>query len=215
MGHLVLARHASTEASQVGRNLGQRGDPPLSARGLQLADRLGVAVAAELQDISVSDLRIVTSPALRCVQTVAGISAHLSSAPPVEVAPELIEISYGEWEGLTSQQCEERDPGTRSSWEADPFATAAPGGESGADVAARAFPIFESIVAWLSADPARVAIMVAHNHVNRLWLTAVFDWPMAEYRRRVAQDPAGYSIVSFGDGPPFLRRINAVSQAAS
>jgi len=210
VGHLVLARHASTEASQEGRNLGQRGDPPLSAHGLELADRLGAAVAAELGDVASIDLRLVTSPALRCVQTVAGVSAHLSDAPSVEVAAGLIEINYGEWEGLTPAECAHRDPSRRAAWEADPFATATPHGESGADVAARALPIFESIEAWLSADPARAAIVVAHNHVNRLWLTALMGWPMIDYRRKVSQDPAGYSIIGWGVGPPLVQRINAV-----
>jgi broad specificity phosphatase PhoE len=210
MGHLVLARHASTDASQEGRNLGQRGEPPLSARGRELADRLGVAVAGELGALSTTELRVITSPALRCVQTVARISHHLGSAPSAEVAGGLLEVNYGDWEGLTSEECALRDPALRVAWEADPFATATPGGESGADVAARAFPIFESIEAWLSDEPARAAVVVAHNHVNRLWLTAQMGWPMTDYRRRVAQDPAGYSIVSFGAGPPLVRRINAV-----
>jgi len=212
MGHVLLARHASTEASEEGRNLGQRGDPPLSAQGLERADRLGVAVAAELRDIATTDLRIVSSPALRCVQTVAGISAHLGATPSVEIAAGLLEINYGEWEGLTPDECAHRDPARRTAWEADPFATATPGGESGADVAARAFPVFESIEAWLSEEPARTAIVVAHNHVNRLWLTALMGWPMTDYRRRLAQDPAGYSLVSFGAGPPLVRRINASPQ---
>ncbi|MDP9250927.1 MAG: histidine phosphatase family protein [Chloroflexota bacterium] len=210
MGHLVLARHASTDASQVGRNLGQRGDPPLSAHGLELADRLGVAVANELGVLSTTELRLITSPALRCMQTAAGISDHLGGAPSAEVAAGLIEINYGDWEGLTPEECAQRDPAARAAWEADPFATATPGGESGADVTARAFPVFESIEGWLSAEPARAAIVVAHNHVNRLWLTDQMGWPMTDYRRRVAQDPAGYSLVSFAAGPPLVRRINAV-----
>jgi broad specificity phosphatase PhoE len=209
VGHLFLARHASTEASQEGRNLGQRGDPPLSPRGLERADRLGLVLAAELRDVSTTELRLVTSPALRCVQTVTGISAHLSAAPSAEVAVQLIEINYGEWEGLTPEECVERDPAQRAAWEADPFATATPGGESGADVAARAFPLFESIEGWLSANPARAAIVVAHNHVNRLWLTSLIGWPMSEYRRRVAQDPAAYSLITIGDWPPCFIRINA------
>ena len=58
--------------------------------------------------------------------------------------------------------------------------------------------------------PARAAIVVAHNHVNRLWLTALMGWPMIDYRRKVSQDPAGYSIIGWGVGPPLVQRINAV-----
>ncbi|MGZ8562782.1 MAG: histidine phosphatase family protein, partial [Candidatus Limnocylindria bacterium] len=63
---------------------------------------------------------------------------------------------------------------------------------------------------WLTDDPARCAVVVAHNHVNRLWLTAVAGWPMVDYRRRLSQDPAGYSIIQFDGGIPLLRRLNAI-----
>ncbi|MEO6059074.1 MAG: histidine phosphatase family protein, partial [Candidatus Limnocylindria bacterium] len=126
-----------------------------------------------------------------------------------EVAPGLMEIDYGEWEGLTSDECAARDPELRAAWEADPYATRTPGGESGADVAGRAFPILSGIREWLAGEATRCAIVVAHNHVNRLWLTALIGWPMADYRRRLSQDPAGYSLIGFDGGVPLVRRLNA------
>ena len=77
------------------------------------------------------------------------------------------------------------------------------------DVARRAFPVFHAIEGWLADDRARCAIVVAHNHVNRLRICALLAWPMRDYRRRVAQDPAGYSLISYGAGLPGVRRINA------
>ena len=59
------------------------------------------------------------------------------------------------------------------------------------------------------SDRSRCAIVVAHNHVNRVRLCALLGWPMREYRDRLAQDPAAYSIVGFGSGPPVVRRVNA------
>jgi probable phosphoglycerate mutase len=120
-----------------------------------------------------------------------------------------MEIDYGAWDGLTAEECRERDPELRAAWEADPFVTRCPDGESGSDVAARAFAAFDPIEAWLAADRARCAIVVAHNHVNRLRLCALFGWPMREYRERLEQDPAGYSLVTFGGEVPVIRRVNA------
>ena len=79
-----------------------------------------------------------------------------------------------------------------------PIETRCPNGESGADVARRAFAVLEPLEEWLAGDRQRAAIVVAHNHVNRLRLCALFGWPMREYRDRLSQDPAGYSIVGFG-----------------
>lgn len=209
MGNLLLVRHAPTDASQEGRNLGQGSDPPLSAPGLRLAARLGAVLAAEVAALPTDALRLVTSPARRCRETAEAIAASLPAALQAEVVAGLAEIDYGQWEGLTSGECAARDPGLRAAWEADPFATRIPGGESGAAVAARAFPILIQIHGWLAEDPTRCAIVVAHNHVNRLWLTSLLGWPMADYRRRLSQDPAGYSLVGLDGGAPLVRRLNA------
>jgi probable phosphoglycerate mutase len=127
----------------------------------------------------------------------------------LEIDDRLLEIDYGAWDGLTADACRERDPQLRAAWEADPFETRCPDGESGADVAARSFGALEPIEAWLAADRGRCAIVVAHNHVNRVRLCALLGWPMREYRDRLAQDPAGYSVIGFGGGLPVIRRVNA------
>lgn len=214
MGHLILIRHATTAASQDGRNLGQSADPPLAAAGASEAARLGETLVLELADLPSAELRIVSSSALRCRQTAGAVARAIDGAPGPEIEPGLLELDYGGWEGLTPAECAARDPELRRAWEADPFATSTPDGESGADVAARAFPVLEGVEAWLQADRARCAIVVAHNHVNRLRLTALMGWPMSDYRRRITQDPAGYSIVSFGAGTPLVRRVNATPAIA-
>jgi hypothetical protein len=45
--------------------------------------------------------------------------------------------------------------------------------------------------------------------VNRLRLCALLGRPMREYRDRLAQDPASYSIIGFGGSEPVIRRVNA------
>jgi len=210
MGTLILVRHSTTDASASGRNLGQRTDPPLATDGVRLAARLGEALALELAELPHDELRLLTSSALRCRQTADAVAAAIGVAPDrTEVAAGLLEIDYGAWDGLTAEECRARDPERRAAWEADPFATACPDGESGADVAARAFAVFEPLEAWLAAERSRCAVVVAHNHVNRLRLCALFGWPMRDYRDRLAQDPAGYSLVTFGGEVPVVRRVNA------
>lgn len=210
MGTLILVRHATTAASASGRNLGQRTDPPLSAAGSELASDVGLTLSAELAELPHDEIRLVTSPALRCRQTATAIAAALEVPDTsIEVEPALIEIDYGAWDGLTAAECRARYPEVRAAWEADPYATRCPDGESGADVARRAIPVLAGIEDWLAADRARCALVVSHNHVIRLRLCAFFGWPMRDYRDRLAADPGSYSMATVGSGPPVVRRVNA------
>jgi probable phosphoglycerate mutase len=210
MGSLVLIRHATTAASSSGRNLGQATDPPLVEDGVALAGDLGRALATELAALSAGELALVTSGALRCRQTAAAATAQLGRPlPAMRDEPALLEIDYGAWDGLTHAESEARDPELRARWEQDPFATRCPGGESGADVAARAFPALESLAGWLAGGRTRAALVVSHHHVIRLWIASVLGIPMPDYRRTVSADPAGYSIVTYGGRAPAIRRLNA------
>lgn len=209
MGTLILARHATTEASASDRNLGGRSDLPLTADGIELAARLGAALTAELAELAHDHLRMLSSPARRCRQTAEAVAAAIRHRGGVELFAELLEIDYGEWDGLTAAEARARDPELRAAWEADPWTVACPGGESGEDVARRASAVLEPLERWLAGDRARCAVVVAHNHVNRVRLCGLFGWPMRDYRARLTQDPAGYSIVGFGSGGPVVRRMNA------
>lgn len=215
MGTSVLARHSITEASAAGRNLGRSTDLPLTAEGRELARALGLTLAAELARLPVSELRLVASPARRCRETIAEVAAALDVPPDrLETEAGLWEIDYGEWDGLSPEECEARDPERRAAWVADPYSVRCPGGESGADVAARSLPILDAIDAWAGEDRGRCAIVVAHNHVNRIRLCQLLGFPMREYRERVVQDPAAYSILAVGPGSTAVRRINAPAAPA-
>ena len=210
MGSLILVRHSITAASAAGRNLGQRSDPPLATAGVTLAERLGTTLVEELAELPHDELRILSSPARRCRQTAEVLASAMETPTDgIEVADGLLEIDYGAWDGLTANECRARDPELRAAWEADPYETRCPDGESGADVARRAFAVLDPVDAWLAADRARCAIVVAHNHVNRVRLCALFGWPMREYRDRLSQDPAGYSLIGLGGETPVIRRVNA------
>jgi len=209
MGTLILARHSITDASAAGRNLGQRSDPPLAADGVVLAARLGETLRAELDELPHDDLRLLSSPALRCRQTTEAVANAVRAPLEIEVHVGLLELDYGAWDGLTADECRARDPDRRAAWEADPFATGCPEGESGQDVLQRVSAVLDPVEAWVAADRARCAIVIAHNHVNRLRLCALFGWPMREYRDRLSQDPGGYSIVGLGGETPVVRRVNA------
>lgn len=216
MGNLFLVRHATTQASETGVNLGQRNDAPLVDAGRDLARRTGAAIRAELEEISAGELRLLASPALRCRQTAALLAEGLGR-PDLEPARTagLWEIDYGEWEGLTADECRRRDPELRARWEADPYGTRTPGGESGSDVAARAFAALAPMEEWLAAGIDRVAVAVTHNHVVRLRIAAQLGLPMADYRRRVEADPGAYSLITLSGERSTVRRLNVLPAAGA
>lgn len=211
MGHLFLVRHATTAASRSGVNLGQRTDASLVPEGRELAARTGAAIRAELAAMAAGDLRLVSSPARRCQET-AKLLGRALERPDLELAtdPRLWEIDYGAWEGLTAEECRARDPDLRARWEADPYATRTPGGESGSDVEARSFEALAPIEAWLAGASERAAMVVTHNHVVRLRVTAQLGIRMADYRRRVEADPGGYGVITFGSDGSTVRRLNVL-----
>ena len=152
MGSLILVRHSITAASAAGRNLGRSDDAPLAPEGVALAAHLAQTLASELAELPHDELRILSSPALRCRQTAEPVAAELGlAADAIEADHGLMEIDYGSWDGLTAEECLARDPELRTTWEADPYATSCPNGESGADVALRAFATLEPLEAWLTA----------------------------------------------------------------
>jgi broad specificity phosphatase PhoE len=211
MGSLFLVRHATTDASMAGVNLGQRNDAPLTDGGRRLAGRTGAAIRAEIASLASDEMRMLSSPARRCRETAAEIGAAVGvGASEIATDAGLWEIDYGAWEGLSAEECERRDPDRRRSWETDPYDTAAPGGESGAAVASRAFAALSPLEEWLRAGRGRCAVVVTHNHVVRLRLTALLGMPMPDYRRRVQADPAAYALVTFSDDGPTVRRVNVL-----
>jgi len=124
---LVLTRHGATDRSNPEQHLGQRIDIPLSDAGRSAAQALG----RRLEGIRFD--RIVASPLRRAQET----AALAVPGARIETDARLSEMDYGEWEGLTYEQIEERDDARRRTWEEDPETLACPGGESGADVARR------------------------------------------------------------------------------
>ena len=123
-----LARHGETVWSLSGRHTGLT-DIPLTARGETNARRLGERLRAlELA-------RVWTSPLQRAATTcsLAGFAATARSDP------DLVEWHYGDYEGRRTAEILQERPG----WQL--FIDGCPGGESPADVGARADRVIDRI----------------------------------------------------------------------
>lgn len=120
MSELILIRHGEPELA--GAYIGQGSNPPLSEKGKTAAAMAAAALREE------GPLVIYTSPLERTMQTVKPI-ADLLHVTPI-IAEELSEMNFGEWEGLTWEEAQERDPETWGSWLDHPWRISPPGGET-------------------------------------------------------------------------------------
>lgn len=146
MGELLLARHGETEWSLNGRHTGST-DLPLTENGRRRAQRL----ASRLEGRTFA--LVLTSPLQRAVDTckLAGLGDQ------AQVRPDLHEWDYGDYEGITTAEIHERDPG----WTL--WRDGCPNGESAADVGARADRV---IAETRSVDGDVIAF--GHGHMLRV-----------------------------------------------
>lgn len=145
---IYLIRHGQTEWNVAHRLQGSN-DIPLNELGKWQAERLAEAMAVR------PVTKIFSSPLMRAQATARAIAAKQKA--PVIVVPELTEISYGIWEGKTSEEILKYDGGKRfKKWLGCPGATAPKGGENLAQVYARCETAWSFIRKNLTGDSAIV-----------------------------------------------------------
>jgi broad specificity phosphatase PhoE len=105
MSGLFFIRHAETD--MAGTFCGHS-NPPVNERGFQQIAELRKSVAGESIDA------IYTSDLKRAVITASALSASPMAA--LVKSSNLREINFGDWEGLTWSQIEERDPLYSKKW---------------------------------------------------------------------------------------------------
>jgi broad specificity phosphatase PhoE/ribonuclease HI len=195
---IILVRHGETALTRHGRYSG-RGDVPLSEQGEAQAMAAAGRVAGIARDVAA----VVTSPLARCVRTAELIAAELGGAD-VTVLPDLIECDFGEWEGLTFAEAQERSPAAMSAWLESPK-VAPPGGESFEAVAKRARAALETV---LRAYPNGVVVMVSHVSPIKLILRDALA-ATDEFLHRLYLDAAGVSTMDvWPDGNIAVRSVN-------
>jgi broad specificity phosphatase PhoE len=145
-GEAVLVRHAETEWSLSGRHTG-RTDIPLTEHGREVARALRGRLSAWHFDL------VLVSPSVRARETceLCGLGAE------AQARPDLLEWDYGEYEGLTTVEIHDQRP----DWVL--WRDGCPGGESPADVGARA----DRVIAEIGAAGSRIAVF-SHGHMLRV-----------------------------------------------
>jgi probable phosphoglycerate mutase len=165
---LYYIRHGETDWNAEQRLQGHR-DTPLNARGRRQASHCGGILRdlLERDNRAAADCSYVSSPLCRARQTMELVRAALDLDPnDYGVDSRLIEISFGDWEGLTLPEIAARDAEALAARERDKWGFTPPGGESYRDVTAR-------VAAWY-ATVTRDTVVTAHGGVARA-LVAYFN----------------------------------------
>lgn len=168
--HVILWRHGQTDHNLQGRFQGQV-DIPLNNTGFaQACEAAEVLAATEPRAIISSDL-------IRAAQT-AEVLGELIGVD-VSVDERLRERSFGEWEGLTREQIEERWPAAFVAWRHGEQ----PAGlnvESQSDLAER---IASSVREWSSKfEISDTVIFVAHGAAITTGISAILGQDPAQSR---------------------------------
>ena len=175
---ITLVRHGETEWSAAGKHT--------SHTDLELTER-GKAAARAL-DLG-SFALVLASPLRRALET-----ARLAGYEP-EIEPDLTELDYGPYEGRSTKEIREQQPGW-SVWDE-------PGGETLEQAGARVDRVIERCLA-VDGDVA----LFAHGHILRILGARWIGLP-ARNGRELFLDTAAVCELGFEHEYHVLRRWNA------
>jgi broad specificity phosphatase PhoE len=157
---LAVLRHAETPWSSEGRIQGQV-DVPLSEQGR-------AALRGRTLPEPCRDMRVVTSPLARCVETAALLGARAAA-----IEPRIVEMHWGDWQGRRLAALRAGLGEAMHANESRGLDFTPHGGESPRQVLARVRP-------WLAelAAQGRPTCAVTHRGVIRVIVAAAFGWDM-------------------------------------
>jgi probable phosphoglycerate mutase len=191
----LLLRHGETELSAE-RKFAGRTDAALTETGLRQAEAAAGWLAAR-GGIG----QIVASPLQRARVTAETVAA--ATGAPLRVDEAWRETDFGEWEGLTFTEAEQRWPAEMAAWLED-SETGPPGGESFATVTRRVLAALDRL---LAVDPGGTVLVVSHVTPMKILLRhALLAPPQA--LRRMHLDVSALCEIGWYSGAGVVHSLN-------
>jgi alpha-ribazole phosphatase len=192
---IYLLRHGEVVGAETRRFIGHL-DVPLSALG----ERQCAAQAARLRGVALA--AVFSSDLVRARRSAEIVGIPHGLAPTA--LPALREMAMGRWEGLTAAEIRGREPDAFADWMARVGEFPFPGGESVADLVARAVPAFEAIA---DAHAGRPVAVVAHGGTNRALLCHLLGLSL-DRLLAFGQDYGALTVIEPRPRGWALRRLN-------
>lgn len=181
---IYLVRHGETVWNAVGKFQGHT-DVPLSEIGRDQTKKL----AARLSNEKI--LAFYSSDLSRAKET-----AQILAEPhglPVDYIPDLREINFGRWEGLTIKEISETYGDITTKWWASPLSTTIPDGENLQDVVVRCERALSRIIEKHEGDNVVIA---AHGGVIRVIIGLALGLDL-NYYWKLRLDNVALSIIEY------------------
>jgi broad specificity phosphatase PhoE len=188
-GSIWLVRHGETVWSRKRLHTSVT-DVPLTAAGAEAARAVGERLAGRAFSL------VLTSPRTRARE-----SAALAGFPDAEVDDDLAEWAYGRYEGVSTAQIRETDPG----WTI--WSHPAPGGETGDEVGARVDRVIERARA-VGGD----VLLFGHAHALRALAARWLGQPVTA-GRLYRLDTGSLSVLGYERETPVIVHWNATGSA--
>jgi phosphoserine phosphatase len=192
----ILIRHGQTEWNRIERFRG-RADIGLNETGLAQAEATGQRVAAEWQPAA-----IYSSPLSRSVKTAEAVAKHFGLE--VQQHPGLADINYGEWQGLSPEEAQQKWPDEIEAWYNQPHKARIPGGETLDDLRTRAMKTVNELA---DRHPNETIVLVGHTVINRIILLGVLGLGNERFWR-IKQDTCAINVFVADEGDFTVASLN-------
>ncbi|WP_448524513.1 histidine phosphatase family protein [Parathermosynechococcus lividus] len=189
---LYFLRHGQTSFSRANAFCGEL-DPPLTEAGTAMAAAFASAYA------ELPWQAVFASPMVRTRATAQFLCDRLGLE--MQLRDGLREIYYGQWEGLSTQEVNERFHDDYVSWLSDPGWNAPTGGERGIDIYYRSNAVLLEIERQY---PSGNILIVSHKATIRIMLCGLLGIDVGRFRDRIAAPVASVSIVEYTARGPLL-----------
>lgn len=177
--YVFFARHGETKANHLKYLQSQTINEPLTKIGREQAKNLGVRIANESIKV------ILTSRAIRAIETSLIISKTIISHPSVIAESDFLEIDMGRLDGLSYHEIKQKYHKLFDAWWGNanpknkqklPF----PDGESLAQIVARARRAIESIERKLKIYQGNI-LVVGHGSMNNIIISCLLNIKPEEF----------------------------------
>lgn len=193
---VALVRHGQTEWNRVERFRG-RAELELNDTGRRQAQAVARRLAAEFPLAAV-----YSSPLRRAWETAEAIGA--AAGLKVQALPGIIDLDYGQWQGLTPEEAAERDPARYARWLSQPHLVHLPDGESLGQVRERAGAALRQVT---EAHQGRTIALVSHRVVCKVLMCLVLGLDNAHFWR-IEQDTGAINIFEWQEDLFIVRQFN-------
>jgi len=195
MTRIYLVRHGQTAWNKEEIFRG-RTDVPLNETGLREAQLAG----EYFREMEIH--AIYSSPLLRALET----AQKIAEVQRLEVRSlqGIIDMCFGEWEGQSLKDVQEKDGQRFQQWKNEPHLVKIPGGETLDEVRDRAMAVLDKTI---QSHSGKTLLFVSHRVVNKVILCSILGLDNSHFWQ-IGQNTTAINLIQHRDGKYVLSLLN-------